>query len=306
MPTKKKIDIELIRQFSNIGLLAKTLVEGFMVGLHRSPLHGFSVEFAEHRPYNTGESTRHIDWKVYAKTDRLYTKRYDEETNLRAYLLLDTSSSMYYPLPHADKLTFSIMSIASLAYLLHKQRDAFALCTFDEQISFLSEMKSTASHLHQLFSHLEDLLKSPSPKHKTTALVRLLHQLSEQAGQRALFVLFTDAFDNQAQLEDLFGALQHLKHKRHEVLFFHVLDHRTELFFEFGEQQYEFIDLETGQRLHLYPSRIRTNYQQRMKHYLKALRLQCGKYGIDYIDTDTRMPFDQILRHYLIKRNRMT
>lgn len=303
---KRSIDLEQIRQFSNIGLLAKTLVEGFIVGLHRSPFHGFSVEFAEHRPYNTGESTRHIDWKVYAKTDRLYTKRYDEETNLRAYLVLDVSASMYYPLPHFDKLTFSVMAAASLAYLLHKQRDAFALCTFDQQPVYSSELKSTATHLSQQLEQLQGLLQSERPPlSKGTAAAAVLHELADKAGKRALFVVFSDMLEQTKQVDDVFSALQHLRHNRHEVLLFHVLDHRTEAYLDFPDQEQEFIDLESGTRLRLNPKEVRRQYRQQVQRYLRALKLRCGQYGIDFIEADVRMPFEQVLKSYLLKRNKM-
>jgi uncharacterized protein (DUF58 family) len=304
--TKRTIDLEQIREFSNIGLLAKTLVEGFIVGLHRSPFHGFSVEFAEHRPYNTGESTRHIDWKVYAKTDRLYTKRYDEETNLRAYLVLDVSSSMYYPLPHFDKLTFSVMAAASLAYLLHKQRDAFSLCTFDRQLLYQSELKSTATHLWQQLEQLQSLLQSKRPPLSgTTAAAPVLHTLADKAGKRALFIIFSDMLEHSRQVEDIFQALQHLRHNRHEVLLFHVLDHRTEASLDFPDQEQEFIDLESGMRLRLNPQEVRQQYRRQMQRYLRALKLRCGQYGIDFVEADVRMPFEQILKSYLMKRNKM-
>ena len=154
-----KFSLDDVKQFSNIELLAKQMVEGFITGLHKSPYHGFSVEFAEHRLYNTGESTRHVDWKIFAKTDRLYTKRYEEETNLRCQIVIDQSSSMYYPEHNFGKMRFSVLAGAALTYLLHKQRDAVGLHTFSDKLELETPVKSSASHIHKLFIQFNHLLE---------------------------------------------------------------------------------------------------------------------------------------------------
>ncbi len=293
-----------IRSFGNIELLARQLVEGFITGLHKSPYHGFSVEFAEHRLYNTGETTRHIDWKVYAKTDRMYTKRYEEETNLRCQIVLDNSSSMYYPQENKGKITFSIMAAAALAYLLQKQRDAVGMYVFSEDIDLQTQVKSTSSHLHKLFLILEDMLKS-QPQTRKTSVASVLHQVAEKIHKRSLVVIFSDMFENYGEKDQIFAALQHLKHNRHEVLLFHVTDHKTELDFDFEERPYEFIDMEKGDRLKLHPSQIREAYRKQMREYHHELKIRCGQSKIDFIEADINKGLDQILRTYLIKRASM-
>ncbi len=293
-----------IRSFGNIELLARQLVEGFITGLHKSPYHGFSVEFAEHRLYNNGESTRHIDWKVYAKTDRMYTKRYEEETNLRCQIVLDNSSSMYYPQENKGKITFSIMAAAALAYLLQKQRDAVGMYVFSEDIDLQTQVKSTSSHLHKLFLIFEDMLKS-QPQTRKTSVAHVLHQVAEKIHKRSLVVIFSDMFENYGEQDQIFAALQHLKHNRHEVLLFHVTDHKTELDFDFEERPYEFIDMEKGERLKLHPSQIREAYRKQMREYHHELKIRCGQSKIDFIEADINKGMDQILRTYLIKRASM-
>ncbi|MDX2304224.1 MAG: DUF58 domain-containing protein [Microscillaceae bacterium] len=299
-------NLKQVREFGNIEFLAKQLVEGFITGLHRSPFHGFSVEFAEHRLYNTGESTRHIDWKVYAKTDRLFIKRYEEETNLRCQVLLDISSSMYYPQESNGKLTFSILAASALAYMLQKQRDAVSLCTFHDEIELHTQTKSTPSHIHKLFVTLENLLKSSDQKRgKKTSVAETIHKIADKISRRSLVIIFSDMFDNSEDSENLFSALQHLKHNQHEVLLFHVNDKKTEEEFDFEERPHEFIDLETGERVKLQPSEIRDFYQQKVKEYYKSLKLKCGQYKIDFIEADIKHGFDQILYAYLVKRSKM-
>lgn len=298
------IKLSEIREFGNIELLARQLVDGFITGLHKSPYHGFSVEFAEHRLYNTGESTRHIDWKVFARTDRLYTKVYEEETNLRCRLVIDNSSSMYYPRENNGKITFSIMAAAAIAYLLQKQRDAVGLCAFSETIEQQTPVKSTSSHLHKLFLILADILKE-QPQMKKTSVASVLHQVAEQIHKRSLVVIFSDMFENQEESEQMFAALQHLKHNKHEVLLFHVTDHKTELLFDFEERPYEFIDVERGERLKLQPSQVKEAYQKHMREYYQELKIKCGQAKIDFIEADINEGFHQILRSYLIKRTRM-
>ncbi len=299
-----RMDIKQIREFGNIEFLAKQMVEGFITGLHKSPFHGFSVEFAEHRLYNTGESTRHIDWKVFARTDKLFTKRYEEETNLRCQLVVDVSSSMYYPAENQGKITFSIMAAACLAYLLQKQKDAVSLCTFSDDIEIHTQTKSTPSHIHKLFLTLENLLKRPKTPHQT-AVSAVLHQLADKISRRSLVIIFSDMFENAAQADQLFSALQHLKHNQHEVLLFHVTDKKTEQDFNFAERPYEFIDMETGEKVKVQPSQIKDEYVRQLKDFNRKLKFKCGQYGIDFIEADITTGFSQILYAYLVKRGKM-
>lgn len=298
------LDLVKIREYGNIEFLAKQLVEGFITGLHKSPFHGFSVEFAEHRLYNSGESTRYIDWKVFAKTDRLYVKRYEEETNLRCHLLIDTSSSMYYPEKSNGKMTFSIMAAGALAYTLQKQRDAVSLTTFSEGIEIQTPIKSTPSHIHKIFLDLDSLLHKPKPN-KKTSVVQTLHEIAEKIHKRSLVVIFSDMFDDITNTEPLFTAMQHLRHNLHEVLLFHVTDKNTEEEFNFEERPYEFIDLETGEKVKVQPSQVKSHYQAAIKEFYHDLRLKCGQYKIDFVEADISQGFDQILSAFLVKRGKM-
>jgi uncharacterized protein (DUF58 family) len=304
--TVKIANLAQVREFGNIEFLAKQMVEGFITGLHRSPFHGFSVEFAEHRLYNTGESTRHIDWKVFAKTDRLYTKRYEEETNLRCQLLLDISSSMYYPTENNGKISFSILAAAAIAYMLQKQKDAVSLCTFSDKIENHTQTKSTPSHIHKIFLELERLLHEPEKKNaRQTSIAATIHEIAEKIHRRSLVVIFSDMFERKEDTEAIFSALQHLKHNQHEVLLFHVTDKKTEQNFEFEERPHEFVDLETGEKVKLQPSQIREFYREQVEKHYQNLKLKCGQYKIDLIEVDIQGGFEQILYAYLIKRDKM-
>ncbi|MBC7568255.1 MAG: DUF58 domain-containing protein [Spirosoma sp.] len=301
---KQPLNLSQVRSFGNVEFLARQLVEGFITGLHKSPFHGFSVEFAEHRLYNTGESTRHIDWKVFGKTEKLFVKRYEEETNLRCHLLVDTSSSMFYPEPDYGKITFSVMAAACLAYMLQRQKDAVSLTAFADQIDLQTPIKSTPSHVHKLFTQLDLLMQQPKPLRRTSA-AEVIHELAERINKRSLVVIFSDMFDNSENSDALFSALQHLRHNLHEVLLFHVTDKKTEEEFAFDERPYEFIDLETGEKVKLQPGQVRDTYQQAVKSYFQELKMRCGQYKIDFIEADIAQGFEQILTAYLVKRTKM-
>lgn len=299
------MDLAKIREYGNIEFLAKQMVEGFITGLHKSPFHGFSVEFAEHRLYNTGESTRHIDWKVYAKTDRVYTKRYEEETNLRCHLVIDTSSSMYYPEPKHDKIVFATMAAGAIAYMLQRQKDAVSLTTFSDEIEIQTPVKSTPTHIHKIFLDLETLLNKPK-ENRSSAVSNTIHELANRIHKRSLVIIFSDMFDNIAESEKIFTALQHLKHNLHEVLLFHVTDKSTESDFNFEDRPYEFIDLETNERVKLNPAHVKVDYQKTLQQFYQELKLRCGQYKIDFIEADIKDGFEPILNSYLIKRSRMS
>ncbi|KAA0989679.1 DUF58 domain-containing protein [Dyadobacter aurulentus] len=302
--SNRQLDLSKIREFGNLEFLAKQLVEGFITGLHKSPFHGFSVEFAEHQLYNTGESTRNIDWKVFAKTDRLYVKRYEEETNLRCHILLDTSSSMYYPEDSYGKMTFSVMAAASLTYLLQRQKDAVSLCTFSENIEIQTAVKSTPSHVHKIMLDLENQLAAKRPLLKTS-VSEVLHQIAEKIHKRSLVVIFSDMFDNLENADKIFSALQHLRHNLHEVLLFHVTDRKTEEDFAFENRPYEFIDLETGEKIKVQPEQVRESYKEFVRDFYTKLKLKCGQYKIDFIEADIAKGFDPILMAYLVKHSKM-
>lgn len=308
----KTQDWSKVREVGNLEFLAKQLVEGFITGLHRSPFHGFSVEFAEHRLYNTGESTRHIDWKVFAKTDRLYIKEYEEETNLRCQILLDTSSSMFYPTEknqpnYLGKITFAILAASALAYMLQKQKDAISLCHFAEEIELHTQCKSTPSHLHKIYANLENLLKVENKKQTTkTSIADTLHIIAEKVHKRSLVIILSDMFTENDDFERIFMGLQHLKHNQNEVLLFHITDKKTEQNFDFQERPYQFIDLETNQKLNLVPSQVKEYFKTQQEEYIKNLKLRCAQFKIDIIEADIAEGFEQILYAYMIKRNRMS
>lgn len=295
-----------LQDFGNLELLSRQVVEGFITGLHKSPFHGFSVEFAEHRLYNTGDSVKNVDWKLFGRTDKLFVKRFEEETNLRCQILIDVSSSMYYPEKDFNKLLFSVYASASLMYLFKKQRDAFGLSLFSDHLELSTAAKSTGAHQKYLFSELEKLIirKDHSVK---TALANALHQVAEQIHQRSLVILFSDMLEGETAegLQEIFAALQHLKHNKHEIIIFNVLDHRTELDFDFDNRPYHFIDIESGEDLKIHPNQVKEAYLNAVKEYQKELRLKCAQYRIDLIDADIHAGFYQILHSYLIKRAKM-
>ncbi|HOX84259.1 MAG TPA: DUF58 domain-containing protein [Chryseolinea sp.] len=298
------MDLNALNQTGNLELIARQLVEGFVTGLHKSPYHGFSVEFAEHRLYNEGESTRHIDWKVYARTDRLFTKRYEEETNLRCLIALDVSASMYYPEKSKAKIRFSKYAAAALSYLLQRQRDAVGLCLFSDAIKSLTPIKSTPAHLDKIYKILHDVEKQ-KPIQTPTHVANVLHEVAEKISRRSLVIIFSDMFDSGENMDELFKALQHVKHNRHEVILFHVMDKETELSFNFEDRPMEFIDLENGEKIKLNPADIKDRYQSDSEAFLKELKIRCNQYKIDFIEVDVNTDFHVILQTYLIKRGKM-
>jgi uncharacterized protein (DUF58 family) len=305
MPDLK--DEPQVRQLANLDLLARQVVEGFITGLHQSPFHGFSVEFAEHRLYNNGESVKNIDWKLLARTDKLFVKQFEEETNLRCYLLLDTSSSMNFPATGTNKLQFSIYAIASLINLFKKQRDAFGLCLFSDKIDWMSPVKSTSAHLFYLYSELENAYNHPKLK-TNTEITKVLHQVAGQIHQRSMVVLFSDMLENSLnpeKLQLLFAAIQHLKFNKHEVIIFNVNDKQKELDFNFDNRPYHFIDMESGEEVKVHPDKIRGQYRSLLKQYHHELELKCAQYHIDLVDVYIEDGYNEILKEYLIKRNKM-
>lgn len=305
------INHQEVQQFAHLELLAKQVVEGFITGLHKSPFHGFSVEFAEHRLYNTGESTKHIDWKLYGRTERLFIKRFEEETNLRCQIIIDNSSSMHYPeLPndfkgnHLNKIGFSIYCAAALIYLLKTQRDAVGLSIFSDSIEKHTPCKSSTVHQKFLFYQLEKLVKGPTPQKKTFA-TEALHQIAENIHKRSLIVIFSDMMDTHHRQNELFAALQHLKHSKHEVILFHVADKQKEFEFNFESRPYLFIDVETGEKLKVHSNQVKQAYVESMGAFKKELKLRCAQYKIDFIEADINEGYKQVILPYLIKREKM-
>jgi uncharacterized protein (DUF58 family) len=306
------IEHERLQQFGGLEFTAKQVVEGFIVGLHKSPFHGFSVEFAEHRLYNAGESIKHIDWKLYGRTDKLFIKRYEEETNLRCQLILDVSSSMFFPvmdkitLDNPNKITFSVHAAAALIYLFKKQRDAFGLSFFSDHTELHTPCKSSSVHQKYLYSELEKLLKPlPVNAYKKTSAATALHEIAEKIHKRSLVIVFSDMLENNSSPEELFSALQHLKHNKHEVLLFHVVDKKKEIDFEFENRPYKFIDLEQGDELKITPNEVKEMYIKKIQEYKNQLKLKCGQYQIEFIEADIKQGFEQILLPYLLKREKL-
>lgn len=302
-----EIKPEELREFSQLELLARQVVEGFITGLHKSPFHGFSVEFAEHRIYNTGESTRHIDWKLFGRTEKLFVKKYEEETNLRCQIVIDDSSSMYFPEKGLNKAGFAVQCAAVLIQLLKKQRDAIGLSIFSEKVETHTPAKSTPMHQKMLFAELEKIYHPYKPEQqKKTFTVEALHNIAESIHKRSLVAVFSDMFDSQAGREnEIFSALQHLRHNKHEVILFHVTDKETEEEFKFDNRPYRFIDMESGEEVKVHPSEVRDTYVNSMNAYRKELMLRCRQYHIDFVEADMRKGFRQILLPYLVKRIRM-
>lgn len=303
-------DIQQFQEFDNLGLIAHQVVEGFITGLHRSPFHGFSVEFAEHRLYNQGESTRQIDWKLFARTDKLFVKQYEEETNLRCQLVIDTSSSMLFPYNTGNrrlqnKLAFSVYTAAALIHLLRKQRDAVGLTLFSDQLEFHSLPRLSAVHAELLMGKLSGLLTpEASTLRKTTQTTKVLHEISESIHSRSLVIIFSDMLDS-LNSDDLFSALQHLRYNKHEVLLFHVTDHKQERAFEFGNKPHRFVDLETGEVVRLNPWEVRHSYVKSVNDYFEELKVKCGQYQIDLAEVDINEEFRHVLFSYLVKRKRL-
>ncbi|HNA34293.1 MAG TPA: DUF58 domain-containing protein [Flavobacteriales bacterium] len=305
------IDNKEIQALSQLEFKARQVVEGFLAGLHKSPFHGFSVEFAEHRIYNPGESTRHIDWKLYARTDKLFVKRYEEETNLRCQLVIDASSSMYYPqLKPGDseglnKIRFSVYAAAALTQLMRKQRDAVGLTVFTDEVKVAEQARSNAVHLKHVMIHLENLLAANAPAQgQKTSIVDALHDISNRAPRRSLVVILSDMLDGQDQAA-MFDALQHLRFNKHDVILFHVTDRRKELELELEDRPYTFVDLETGEQVKAHAAEIRDEYRTAVADHWHQLKLKCGQYRIDLVEADINKGFSPILLEFLLKRARL-
>lgn len=296
-------------EIKNIDLLAKQVVEGFITGMHKSPYHGFSVEFSEHKLYNKGESTRHIDWKLFAKTEKLYTKKYEEETNLRCHIIIDNSASMHYPkmkgqtLESVNKIGFSSIAAAALMELLKRQRDAVGLSIYSDIYEYYAPEKGSERHRKLLLHQLELLLNSTSQK--ATETYQFLHEIAEKIHRRSLIFLFTDMFQTNKNNKGLFEALRHLKHNKHEVVLFHTFDNKSEYSFEFDNSPKKFVDVETGEEINIYADNVRAIYKELVQDYFNELKNKCLQYKIDYVPVDIRMGYNEILTSYLLSRKKI-
>jgi len=305
---KIESQIEKISSFQHLELLANQIVEGFISGMHKSPFHGFSAEFAEHKVYNVGESTKHIDWKLFAKTDRLFTKRFEEETNLRCHIIIDNSSSMHYPKLNENqpfyesKIGFSVLASAVLMNLLKKQRDAIGLSVFSDTYEYYAPEKGSDRHHRMVLNALENLLEKPKTQ-KRTDTITFLHQIAEKMHRRSMIILFTDMFQSGNE-GVLFNALQHLKHNKHKVVLFHVIDNKTELNLEYDNTPRKFIDLESGEEVTIFADNVKREYEKGVNAYFKKLALTCSQNKIKYIPVGVSDNFEKILTTYLVEKQK--
>ena len=305
------IDLSNIQnsEIKNLELLAHQIVEGFITGIHKSPFHGFSVEFSEHKLYNKGESTRHIDWKLFAKTEKLYTKKYEEETNLRCHIIIDNSASMHYPvvkeqqINQLNKVGFSAVASACLMEVLKRQRDAVGLSIFADSYQYYAPEKGSDRHRKMILHQLEKLVTGNSDA--TTETYQYLHEIAEKIHRRSLIFLFTDMFQTNIDEEKMFEALRHLKYNKHEVVLFHTYDMKTELNFDFENSPKKFVDVETGETVNLFAENIKENYSKLVDSYFKELKNKCLQYKISYVPVDIQQGVHQVLTSYFLSRQKM-
>lgn len=303
------LEPDILSKLSSLELRAKKIVEGFISGLHKSPYHGFSVEFAEHRPYNPGDDFKHIDWKQYARKERFYVKQYEEETNLRCYVLLDTSSSMLFKhFGDWTKLRYGIHFAASLLYLMHRQRDACGLIPFSSKLESFIPAKGTYAHLRQIYLELEKELvrehKTDSEK-RTTATAQSIHEVAERLNHRSLVVIITDLFEDVENHAELISALKHLRHRKHEVLLFNTLERKSERELAFSDQKLVLEDMETGAEIEVIPEQVRKDYISKVEEHTRTFKMACSEFEIDFEELDTESGFDKALLAYLTKRRRL-
>lgn len=302
-------EIHKAQLFQNLELLAKQVMEGFISGIHKSPFHGFSAEFAEHKIYNNGESTKHLDWKLFAKTDKLYTKSYEEETNLRCHIILDNSASMYYPevkqlgLDNLNKIGFGVLATAVLMQILKKQRDAVGLSVYSDRYSYYASEKSSERHHQMLLAKLSEIGTENQPAKETQTYANL-HLIAEKIKRRSLVILFTDMFQTTVEDEKLFDALRHLKYNKHEVVLFHLMDRETEFFFNFENTPKRFLDIETGAQVDLYADSAKEVYEEEVKRYFNDIKLKCAQYRIKYVEVDVRGDFSKVMNTFMVERQK--
>ena len=292
---RKYLQPEMVAVLNSMALRAKLVVEGYIIGQHRSPYHGFSVEFAEHRAYGSGDEVRHIDWRLFGKTERLYVKRYEEETNLRAHIILDTSRSMLYKSGTVSKLNYANSLAASLSYLMINQQDAAGLIQFSNKIDTFIPPKSKPSHLNIILKQLDD-----NKTGKDTKIENVLHRMAERINKRGVVILISDLLDDPVEV---INGLKHFRHKHQEVIVFHILD-RKELEFDFNSRT-RFLDMESGEEIITEPWHIRSNYTELISGLQKYYQKECRESLIDYIPIFTDENLDKSITGYLNKRRKL-
>jgi len=283
-------------KLKNINILARQAVEGFITGLHRSPHRGFSVEFSEHREYAPGDDLRHLDWVAWGRSDRYYIKQYEQETNLRAYVLLDISRSMDYTMGQGPtKFAYGCFLAACLSYLMCRQQDMVGMIAFDEEMRFHLSPGSTPAHLDRIFTRLEQIRPG-----RGTAMAPTFHELADTIKKRGLIVVISDLYDDQAEIV---RALQHFVYKKHQIIVFHVMD-QAELDFPFTKM-HTFVDMETDERLQIDPRYLREPYLDEINAFTEGYRRECSQRNIEYVLTATSQPYDTMLLEYLARRKAM-
>ena len=300
------INYKTARKFGSLELLAKQVVEGFITGLHQSPFHGFSVEFAEHRLYNSGESVKHLDWKLLARTDKLFIKRYEEETNLRCHIFIDSSSSMMFPVDQPyNKFTFSVDAAAALIFLMRKQRDAFGLSLFSDDLEFHAPAKSSLTHQQFILSSLEQLLekKNNNNKNQKTDLAKMLNRLANKIHKRSLVFIFSDFMAIKNPIE-FANSIKHLRHHLHEIVVFDVSHNELENNLNLQSKYYNVVDIETGESVKMHPKQIKERYVNERKIRLNQIHNLLKRQKVDLVNADIEAGFDQILMEYIIKRKK--
>ena len=307
--TSNTIDNGKLVGFGNLEFLARQIVEGFIVGLHKSPFHGFSVEFAEHRLYNNGEPIRHIDWKLYGRTGKLFVKRYEEETNLRCQIVIDNSSSMHFPvgrtvdLDNPNKLVYSVYAAASLMELMRRQRDAVGLDLFNAEVEFHSEPRMSQENKVLLYRKLEEQLSQyDKNKPKTTSVAQCLHGIAEMLHRRSLVLLFSDMLYSKSDAKPVLEALEHLRYNKHEVVMFHVYSGSLEHNLDYGNGMRNFVDLENSVSVKLNPVEVSETYKKIMAERKSEILSHCYNNRVDYVELDIDKGYEQALTAYLVKR----
>lgn len=293
---RRYLNPEIISTFDSLELKARLLVEGFLIGLHKSPYHGFSVEFSEHRPYFAGDSLRYVDWKLFGKTEKFYVKKFEEETNLISRILIDASSSMKFSAKgRISKFEYAKLLAAALAYIINKQHDAVGLSFFSDKIENHLEPKASRTHLLKILATIENQAIA-----QNTNVAEALSLLAEKIRKRGLVIVISDLFDDK---EKIISALKQLRNKKNEVIVFQILD-PTELKLDFDKDAI-FVDLENNDKLSTQPYQIRAEYQKQINDFLYSLKTEALNFGVEYnlITTDTS--FDKALLKYFILRSKL-